>query len=120
MVALTLPVLSSAMIALPSSAYRGLVQILSQLGRGNAFAVTPIRSELTTQQAADLLNVSRPYLVKLIDQDVIPSRKVGVQRRLLLDDVIAYKKVMYAKQLQGMAELTELSQELGLYDEPSK
>ena len=50
----------------------------------------------------------------------MPSRMVGVEPRLLLDDVIAYKKAMYAKQLQGMAELTELSQELGLYDEPSE
>ena len=107
-------------IALPSSAYRGLVQILSQLGRGNAFAVTPIRSELTTQQAADLLNVSRPYLVKLIDQDVIPSRKVGVQRRMLLGDVLKYKGELYAKQTEGMAELTALGEELGLYDEPNR
>jgi len=104
-------------LTLPPSAYRGLLQTLTQLGRGNAFAVTAIQSELTTQQAADLLNVSRPYLVKLIDKGVIPSRKVGVQRRMLLGDVLKYKEELYAKQLTGMAELTALNEELGLYDD---
>ena len=107
-------------LKLPTPAVRALLHVLTEMGQGHSVTVTPIHSELSTQQAADLLNVSRPYLVKLVDEGAIPSRKVGVQRRLLLDDVIAYKKVMYAKQLQGMAELTELSQELGLYDEPSK
>lgn len=107
-------------LKLPTPAVRALLHVLTEMGQGHSVTVTPIHSELSTQQAADLLNVSRPYLVKLVDEGAIPSRKVGVQRRLLLDDVIAYKKVMYAKQLQGMAELTELSQQMGLYDEPSK
>jgi excisionase family DNA binding protein len=109
-------------LTLPLSAYRGLLQILAQLGQGNAFAVTGIQSELTTQQAADLLNVSRPYLVKLVDEGAIPSRKVGVQRRMLLGDVLKYREELYAKQVAGMTELAALSEELGLYDdeEPSR
>jgi len=107
-------------LKLPPSAVRALLHVLTEIGQGHAVKVTPIHAELSTQQAADILNVSRPYLVKLVDEGAIPSRKVGVQRRLLLDDVIAYKKAMYAKQVKAMAELTALSQELGLYDDQSK
>jgi len=106
-------------VTLPESASLGLAQILTQLGQGNGFAVMAVQSELTTQQAADLLNVSRPYLVKLLDEGVIPCRKVGVQRRLLLGDVLRYKEEMYANQLKGMAELTALNEELGLHNDES-
>lgn len=101
-------------LKLPASAERALLSVLTEMGQGHAVQVTPIHAELSTQQAADLLNVSRPYLVKLVDDGAIPSRKVGVQRRLRLDDVVAYKRTMYSKQTQGMAELAELSEELGL------
>ena len=107
-------------LKLPTPAVRALLHVLTEMGQGHSVTVTPVHAELSTQHAADLLNVSRPYLVKLVDDGTIPSRKVGVQRRLLLADVIAYKKAMSAKQLHGMAELTKLSQEMGLYDEPSK
>jgi excisionase family DNA binding protein len=107
-------------VTLPESASLGLAQILAQLGQGNSFTVMAVQSELTTQQAADMLNVSRPYLVKLIDDGVIPSRKVGVQRRLLLGDVIKYKDELYAKQLKGMAELAAINEELGLHDDESE
>lgn len=107
-------------LKLPKPAVQALLQVLTELGQGHSVTITPIHAELSTQQAAELLNVSRPYLVKLVDEGSIPSRKVGVQRRLLLDDVIAYKKQMYAKQLEAMAEMTRLSEEMGLYDEPQK
>jgi excisionase family DNA binding protein len=107
-------------VKLPTSAARALLSVLTEMGQGHAVQVTPIHAELSTQQAADILNVSRPYLVKLVDDGAIPSRKVGVQRRLLLDDVVAYKRTMFTKQIQGMAELAELSQELGLNDDPPK
>lgn len=107
-------------LKLPAAAARALLQVLTEMGQGHAVTVTPVHAELSTQQAADVLNVSRPYLVKLVDDGTLPSRKVGVQRRLLLADVIAYKKELYAKQLMGMEELAALSQELGLYDDPPK
>ena len=107
-------------LKLPASAERALLSVLTEMGQGHAVQVTPICAELSTQQAADILNVSRPYLVKLVDEGAIPSRKVGVQRRLLLEDVVAYKRTMYSKQIQGMAELAELSQELGLNDDLPK
>jgi excisionase family DNA binding protein len=103
-------------LALPASAALLLARILTEMGQGHSVTVTPLQSEITTQQAADLLNVSRPYLVKLVDDGTLPSRKVGAQRRLMLDDVIAYKKTMYAQSLRGLDELTALDQELGLYE----
>jgi excisionase family DNA binding protein len=102
-------------LIVPVSAARLLARILSAMAQGHSVSVTPLTPEITTQQAADLLNVSRPYLVKLVDDGTIPSRKVGAQRRLMLDDVVAYKKAMYAKSELGLDELAALDQELGLY-----
>jgi excisionase family DNA binding protein len=107
-------------VQLPQPAVQALLQVLTELGQGHSVTITPIHAQLSSEQAAELLNVSRPYLVKLIDEGSIPSRKVGVQRRLLLEDVIAYKKQLYAKQLAAMAEMTQLNEEMGLYDEPQK
>lgn len=103
-------------VSLPDAAVQAILKVLHEMGQGNVVSVTSIHAEISTQEAADLLNVSRTYLVKLVDENEIPSRKVGAQRRLMLTDVLAYKQEMYAKQLKGMQELVELSEELGLYD----
>jgi excisionase family DNA binding protein len=84
---------------------------------GRAISIVPLAKELTTQEAADLLKVSRPFLVKLLEQGNIPFIKVGTHRRVLFDDLMEYKKQRDTKRRQGLAELTQLSQELGLYDE---
>ena len=107
-------------LTLPPSAERALLQVLEEMGRGRAIAVTTVGAELSTQQAADILNVSRPYVAKLVDNGALPAHKVGPQRRLLLSDVLAYKKATYIKQLRAMDELTALSEELGLYDADPK
>jgi excisionase family DNA binding protein len=102
-------------LVLPPSALRVLVRILTEIGQGNSITLTPIRAELTSQQAADLLNVSRPHLVKLLDQGSLPSHKVGSHRRVQLEDVLAYKREFLAKRHAALDELQALSQDLGLY-----
>jgi excisionase family DNA binding protein len=105
---------TSEELVLPASALRLLLSLLTELGQGNAVALTPIRAELTTQQAADLLNVSRPHLVKLLDEGSIPSRKVGSHRRVRLEDIISYKREFLARRQASLEELAALSQELEL------
>jgi excisionase family DNA binding protein len=100
---------------LPPSVVRLLVDILKETAAGHAVSVVPLEAEITTQQAADLLNVSRPYLVSMIEKGTLPARMVGNQRRLPLKDVLTYKADNRAKRREALRELVALDQELGLY-----
>lgn len=79
-------------------------------------AVVPISQELTTQQAADLLNVSRQYLVRLVDEGKLPCVRTGSHRRLLLEDVLRYKAERDREREDTLDELTRLHEDLGGYD----
>jgi excisionase family DNA binding protein len=99
---------------LPAAAAAPLLAILKAMGEGKPVAVHAADTELTTQQAADLLNVSRPFVVGLIDNGTLPARMVGNQRRLPLKDVLTYKRDNQAKRREALEELAKLDQELGL------
>lgn len=101
-------------VQLTASTLRLLDEILSELAMGNAVQVVPIHAELTTQEGADLLNVSRPHLVKLLDENVIPHTKVGRHRRVKFADLMDYKQRRVAESRHAMDELAAQAQALGM------
>ena len=101
-------------VELPTSALRLLVDILAELADGNAVKVVPIHAELTTQEAADMLNVSRPHLVKLLESGALPFHKAGKHRRVRFADLMAFKVERDRASAQAMADLARQAQELRL------
>ena len=101
-------------LIIPAAAARLFQDILAQMSEGNMVSVMTQQGELTTQQAADLLNVSRPYLVGLLDGGHIPFRKVGTHRRIYTKDVIAYKKAVDGERSRALNDLAKQAQELNM------
>jgi len=101
-------------LIVPGYAINLLLDILTEMSKGNAITVMPIHAELSTQETAGLLNVSRPHLVELLEQGKIPFRKVGTHRRVLAKDVFDYKQRIDEDRLKALDELAAQAQELGM------
>lgn len=100
-------------VSIPEAAFRLLNGILAEMAKGNAITLIPVHAELTTQEAADLLKVSRPFLVEQLEKGVIPHRMVGTHRRVRFSDLMDYKHTMERRRREALDKLSALDQELG-------
>lgn len=101
-------------LRIPAPAARMLVRILEEMARGNAVTLIPIHAELTTQEAADMLNISRPSLIQLLDEGKIEYRKVGTHRRVRFESLMAHKRKSDAERRAALDELAAYDQEIGI------
>lgn len=105
---------SEATVSLPKPAFDLLMDILSQLASGHAVTIVPVHAQLTTQQAADLLNVSRPYLITLLEQGMIQFTRVGNHRRIRFQDLMEYRRKQMQESKAAMEDLAAEAQRLKL------
>ena len=101
-------------LVIPRAAVELIAQILAHMADGNGVSIIPMQAMLTTQQAADMLNVSRPFLIKLLEDGKIPYTTVGRHRRVRLEDLLDYQRLDDAKRRKAADDLTAPGQELGL------
>jgi len=99
---------------IPKEAFELLLEILGQMANGNAVTLVPVQAEFTTQKAADYLNVSRPFLIQLLESGALPHRKVGTHRRVLFEDLMRYKATDEAQRREVLAKLAADAQAKGL------
>ena len=99
---------------LPAAAVELLGRLLGELAQGRTVTMMPTDATLTTQQAADMLNVSRLYVVRLLDDGALPYTMVGMHRKVTLLDTLAYKRQQAARSEQALDELAALDQEMNL------
>jgi excisionase family DNA binding protein len=101
-------------VAIPAGAAQALARVASEMAKGNSVAVVPVHHELTTHEAAALLHVSRPHLIRMLDEGRLPFRKVGSHRRVRFDDVAAFRAREDARREALLARIARESQDLGL------
>jgi excisionase family DNA binding protein len=99
-------------VEIPASAFVALQAIVRDMAQGLTITLIPHDKELTTKETADILNMSRPFLVKLLDRGDIPYHRVGTHRRLNVEDVLAYRELRAKRRREKLRELTELSEQL--------
>jgi excisionase family DNA binding protein len=104
------------LLELPAGAIEALIETLQAASEGDTSLVVRSPREVTTQQAADLLNVSRPTLVKLLEEGRLPYRKVGTHRRIPLRDLLSYREADLARRRRILDEMAKDAEALGLYD----
>ena len=98
-------------LILPRQALILLRDLLTDMAQGNVVTVVPMHAEMTTQQAADILNVSRPYLVKLLETGTLGFTRVGTHRRIRFEELMAYKQKLKEQSSRAMDELAKQAQE---------
>lgn len=101
-------------LELPASVFEVLARVVHEMARGNAVSVVPIGMMLTTQQAAEIVGVSRPYLIRLLESGEIPFEKVGAHRRVRFEDVMAYRRRRDVRRREALRKLTRESERLGI------
>jgi excisionase family DNA binding protein len=101
-------------VRLPAEAVARLREVLAAFAKGEAVAVVPVAAEVTAQQAAEILRVSRPFVIRSIDEDKLPVRMVGTPRRVPLVGLLAYKEAHKARARAAAAALTQETKDLGL------
>ncbi|PTL59959.1 excisionase family DNA-binding protein [Paraconexibacter algicola] len=99
-------------VELPASAFEALAFVVRGMAAGQTITLMPTGKQLTTQQAAEMLHMSRPHLIKLLDRGEIAFEKVGTHRRLMVEDVLAYRAARQEAREQQLDELSQLSQDL--------
>jgi excisionase family DNA binding protein len=105
---------AQATIKLPAPAVALLLRVLEEMARGNAVTIIPVHAELTTQEAADMLNISRPSLIQLLEEGKIEYRRVGTHRRVRFEALMKYKRHADKERLAALDELAAYDQELGI------
>jgi len=103
-------------LELPPTLYAVLLRAAHELAAGNGISVLPVEAMVTTQQAAEILNISRPHLIKMLEAGEMPYSMVGTHRRIRLQDLLAFKERQYARTQAALAELARMAIEDGTYD----
>jgi len=116
---LTLITVGGGAVQLPDTVMLLLQQITHCLASGQMITLVPVEKELTTQQAADILNVSRPHVVKLLNEGKMPFKKIGTHRRIRFDDVTTYKNARDSERHAVIVRITRLAEELDELDDDS-
>lgn len=101
-------------LPLPKAVTPLLIHLLTEMAQGNAVTLIPVHAELTTQEAANLLNVSRPHLIRLLETKKIPFHKAGTHRRVRFSDIEQYKAEFEEQRQKALDELANQAQELGM------